>query len=376
LIRDLKTYLSYGRAVGKTGLLVGALSLMAFSTTAVAAAPTEESDTKGVSPAGWIEHRVIPGELLTEIGRRYAVSVAAIVRWNKLNKDRPLIKVGQQLRIKTDLAPAPREKVSYVIQKGDSWERVAKRHQISVKRLHFWNANCPEHLIAGKTLTIWTDAIPDERKLGKKRAERPSLPIVAVSDGAQSVGSPSRGKIAGAIQLPENPRLYTRRNPTHSYGSTHTIELIQQALAAFRSETGFKREVLICDMSCKYGGRFLPHDSHQSGRDVDIQLPCRPEVKEGTVPWDMSQVDWQAAWGLVKALIETDQVQYIFLSRDRQVRLYRAAQEAGESPAFLEKAIQYPRTDRVGIVRHDPGHVKHMHVRFQCGKDENRCLER
>jgi len=173
--------------------------------------------------------------------------------------------------------------------------------------------------------------------------------------------------------LPVNPKLYTRRTLENSYGSTNTIELIQQAVAAFRSETGFAREVLICDMSRKKGGRFLPHDSHQSGRDVDIQLPCAPDVKPGTVPWAISQVDWDATWKLVKALIETDQVQYIFLTTDRQERLYQAAQKSGETLELLDRYIQYPRSARVGIVRHDPGHIKHMHVRFKCGKNETAC---
>lgn len=376
MIRDAKTYLLYSRSVGKAALLVGAFSLVAFSVRSVGASPAKESDTNGAPPAGWVRHQVIPGELLTEIGNRYAVSVAEIVRWNNLNKDRPLIKAGQQLRIKTDLTPATREKVSYVIKKGDSWERVAKRHQIGVKRLRFWNKDRPERLVAGKTLTIWTDAAPEEHKLGKKSAERPSLPVVAVPDSAQSVGSPSRGRIAGALPLPENPKLYTRRNRTNSYGSTHTIELIQQAVSAFRSETGFTRDLLVCDISRKNGGRFRPHASHQSGRDVDIQLPCLPEVKSGTVPWSASQVDWEAAWGLVKALIATGQVQYIFLSRERQTYLYEAAQKAGESPEYLDKAIQYPRADQVGLVRHGKGHIKHMHVRFKCGKNESRCQER
>jgi LysM repeat protein len=351
------------------------LSITEFAATAIAG-PVKDAKGQAPSTSGWVRHRVIPGELLAEIGGRYAVSVAEIVRWNNLNKEKPFIRAGQELRIKTEVAPPPIEKTMYQVRPGDSWERIAKQNKISANRLHLWNSGQSDELHPGDKLVLWTEAKDGDRKSKKKSAEHPNVPIVPVKGTAESIGSPNRGRLSGAALLPENPALYTRRNATNSYGSAHTIELIQKALSIFRSETGFTREVLICDMSRKNGGRFRPHASHQSGRDVDIQLPCRPEVKPGTVPWAISQVDWEAAWGLTKAIIETGEVQYIFLSRDRQVKLYEAAQHLGESAETLDKIIQYPRNERVAIVRHDPGHIKHMHVRFKCGKTENACLER
>jgi murein endopeptidase len=84
-------------------------------------------------------------------------------------------------------------------------------------------------------------------------------------------------------------------------------------------------------------------------------------------------VDWDATWDLIHALIETDEVTYIFLTRSRQVRLREAAVRAGASDAYLAKHIQYPAREKAQTVRHSKGHTKHMHVRFKCAPDAERC---
>src|SRR5205085_8741066 len=97
----------------------------------------------------------------------------------------------------------------------------------------------------------------------------------------------------------------------------------------FRQKSSFEGQILIEDMSQKDGGRFRPHHSHRSGRDVDIQLPVRKGLPEDLVPSQVNQVDWDATWALVKGLVATGEVRYIFLCRSRQQELYRAAKRAG-----------------------------------------------
>jgi arginyl-tRNA synthetase len=84
-------------------------------------------------------------------------------------------------------------------------------------------------------------------------------------------------------------------------------------------------------------------------------------------------VNWDAAWALVKAFIETGEVRYIFLSNSRQTELYRAAKRAGATEAELEEYIQYPHANLTAFVRHSNGHDKHMHVRFKCAATETDC---
>jgi hypothetical protein len=89
-----------------------------------------------------------------------------------------------------------------------------------------------------------------------------------------------------------------------------------------------------------------------------------------------SEIDWDATWALIEALIETNQIQYIFLEYSRQKRLYAAAKRAGVAKSRLAKWIQYPNKPKTnnGIVRHAEGHTAHIHVRFNCGPTEDRCV--
>jgi murein endopeptidase/LysM repeat protein len=199
--------------------------------------------------------------------------------------------------------------------------------------------------------------------------------IISVPSTAQSWGSATHGKLLHGVQLPKNDALYSIRNPENTYGSAHAIEQLQRAVARFRDDFGFSRELVIEDMSRQYGGRFKPHHSHRTGRDVDIELPLKPGVAAGIVPRDPELVNWDATWSLVKALIATGEVRYIFLSRPRQRDLYEAAVRDGASQDLLEQYIQYPHNTLTTYVRHAPGHVKHMHVRFTCGADEAQCRD-
>jgi murein endopeptidase len=178
-----------------------------------------------------------------------------------------------------------------------------------------------------------------------------------------------------AVQLPENPPLYTIRNPDHSWGSSNSVEQLQVGMAIFREQTGFKRQIMICDMSLRTGGRFRPHRSHTSGRDVDIRLPLRAGVPEETLPENPAVVDWDMAWSLIKALVATGEVHYLVLARSRLVHLYKAAQRAGESEEDLTVLMQYPGHGRNTMIRHSAGHTKHMHVRWNCAPEEEQCTD-
>jgi murein endopeptidase len=202
----------------------------------------------------------------------------------------------------------------------------------------------------------------------------PNFDLVPVPEGARSVGYPDAGRLQAGVQIPENPELYTIRNPEHAFGSTHAIRVLQESIASFRAETGYDRPILLWDMSTKRGGRFGPHRSHRTGRDIDIGLPLRPDYVRGVTP-PSEAVDWEATWHLVRSFIMSDRVRYVFLSRPQQAGLYHAAKACGATREELERIVQYPRVEKVGIVRHSPGHTGHLHVRFTCGEDEPDCHE-
>ena len=355
---------------------------------------TPRPEVKTLAKAKWIKHVIIPGERLDEIATRYNVRKDSLIRWNKLDKKKPRIYAGRKLAVYTKHIPPPQQKLIYTVQYGDTWNKIAKAHHVDPDHLRLrWNSKVPRKFKAGQEIVIWVDPLNDPRLLDGSQDKRSkaaggtstsgrsgstsgtapaALPMVAIPTGSISVGKPNRGKISNSIELPDNKALYTKRKPTESYGSSHTLHNLQLAIANFRQATGYTGDLVIGAISKKGGGRLRPHSSHQSGRDVDIRLPLK---RKGGNADNMDDVDWDATWGLIQALVATGEIQYIFLTTDRQKRLYKAAKNAGASKDMLERLIQYPNKKGTnnGIVRHEAGHTAHIHVRFTCGANETRC---
>jgi murein endopeptidase len=70
-------------------------------------------------------------------------------------------------------------------------------------------------------------------------------------------------------------------------------------------------------------------------------------------------------WFLVKTLIDENEVRAIFLNRTEQTWL-RAAADADVGAASAERYFE--------LIRHEPGHTIHMHVRFACSDEDKRCV--
>ncbi|HWB76319.1 MAG TPA: penicillin-insensitive murein endopeptidase [Nannocystaceae bacterium] len=197
---------------------------------------------------------------------------------------------------------------------------------------------------------------------------------VPIAEGGHAIGTPEGGTLEGGVQLPFDPALYTRRDATRSYATTQTLRTLQAALGRLRSEKGFDAEVIIGDISLPRGGSFAPHVSHTSGRDIDIRLILAPGLDRTTLPLAPEQVDWDATWELVHGFLETGQVTYVFLDFAQQGQLYRAGERAGMHPRVLDRWFQWPdATKDDAIVRHEPGHRAHLHVRLGCAGQGPRC---
>ncbi len=360
---------------------------------------------------------VIPGERISEIAQIYNVTPRQLWVWNRLNRNTERVDVGTRLRVFSPIPPPRRHRVVHRVEAGDSWASISARYGIAERYLHRWNRTLPRELEPGHALEIWTgrpprsveaptaplpgivDAAPSAPKnvytpseqlgpLIRVEPRRASLPIPGrlpppaaepllprIRLDGESVGTANRGHLVRGVALPQSPELYTIRKPDESYGSSHSIRLLQGAIARFRRSHAYTGEVVIGSISKRGGGRLSGHKSHQSGRDVDIRLLLARGHKRGTVPESVSDVDWEATWALLYELLRTEEIEYVFLDSRRQKYLHRAAKRAGVSSANLEKWIQYPRSSgtRDGIVRHAKGHTSHFHVRFFCGPDERKC---
>jgi len=194
----------------------------------------------------------------------------------------------------------------------------------------------------------------------KAEAEPPPKPLVpwAVYDIAQLQNPPR------FYRLTSGPG-YTVRNPARAWGTYLTITRLQDVMVAHHRRFPKAPPVVIQDISSYYGGKLEPHVSHQEGRDVDIPLIQGDTNRyQKTAP---SQLNLERNWHLLDALINTGDVDIIFLDYALQAVLYEYAKGQGLSRAELTRIFQYPRGPErsIGIVRHEPGHDTHFHVRFR-----------
>ena len=205
-------------------------------------------------------------------------------------------------------------------------------------------------------------------------------PTLELPGDALARGRPGAGHLEHALRLPPSPD-YVVRCPAHAHASSSTAHELMQALASFRNHSGYRGELVVGDLSQAGGGRYGPHRSHQSGRDVDLWLPisggtyrrgcvrcgtdlCRPDARD---------VDWRATWQLIQALAARGTAQDIFLAWELHPQLRRAAHELGAPTLELDRTIQHPVRGRATLVKHAAGHTHHLHVRFRCPQGDPAC---
>jgi hypothetical protein len=191
--------------------------------------------------------------------------------------------------------------------------------------------------------------------------------------------SPRRGTTAatsaplvGAVQLPRD-RAYYLRHPKRAWGLPHVVESTRAAVIAVKKKHPGVHRLAIGDLSAQRGGRLSGHKSHRSGRDVDVGLYFRrtPEsYPQRFVGADAAPLDLSATWALIEAFYEQSKraggpVQ-IFLDYEVQGEIHDWARKHGVSKRVLREVFQYPhgRWARRGLVRHEPAHDDHLHVRF------------
>jgi len=129
----------------------------------------------------WRQHTVRRGETLSEIGRRYGVSVSAIRQANRMRSN--LIRTGQHLvipvssrkltpRITTVKATRPRPSIAradtngdkpivHRVRRGDTLWSIARRYGVLVQNLIEWNLLDPAAVLSlGQRIKIWPSGGP------------------------------------------------------------------------------------------------------------------------------------------------------------------------------------------------------------------------
>jgi murein endopeptidase len=308
-----------------------------------------------------IRHPRMGNEALSSIAARYHVSEAQLTEWNPGIGERP--QKGEIVELLVDGNAPPFQPVFAHIGAKATWEDIATRYDVTVDDLKAAN---PRHAKRrrppkGARLTVW---VPSGVRRLPAAAPKQPLPKFTVPSGGVAVGRPHRGRLVGGIALPDSDQ-YTVRLDHQRYGTSLAVAAIQSAIAGFRRETGFDRDIVIGALSRKTGRRLPPHKSHRAGRDADIRLPAFPHAEGFKLQKD--EIDWPAAWALVDAFARTGDVQVIFLERKLWQRLRKAAMRTGATDAQLDRAFD--------LIHHSKGHTAHIHVRFVCSAEATDCVE-
>jgi murein endopeptidase len=197
----------------------------------------------------------------------------------------------------------------------------------------------------------------------------------------QSVGAPWQGLLRDAAKLRDGDGWYVRR-PYRAYGTRATIDFVERVLADVADRFPDIHSIAVGDISAERGGAISEHSSHQSGRDVDLGLifVAKPaEYPYSFVAGTADNLDLEATFVLVeefaKTTLEAGGVQMMFLDFELQRLLYNWALENGEHEDYLARLFQYPhgRGASAGLVRHEPYHADHIHVRFRCPVGDTAC---
>jgi murein endopeptidase len=178
-----------------------------------------------------------------------------------------------------------------------------------------------------------------------------------------SIGKPNRGALLNAAQMPDGPHWHVVE-PDHAWGTDESIRSIVRAVSAVNDEFPASPDLYIGHLSSRRGGYLRPHRSHQSGRDADIGF-----YYSGGPGWYLrgtaKTLDQARTWALIKAFALDPNVEGIFVDRSIQALLRQYAEKAGESKEFLDGIFEsHLHKDR--LIRHEWGHLTHLHVRFRC----------
>lgn len=170
-------------------------------------------------------------------------------------------------------------------------------------------------------------------------------------------------RVQGLVLLANGPGLRVR-TPEQAWGTPLTVRRLSEVMTAYHQHFPEASPIWVHDLSRRFGGRLRPHRSHDTGQDVDIRLVLEHETThcERATPHTL---DLEKTWFLLLRLIDTGDVQVIFLDRQLQRALFvYARDDLGYTEDALASILEYPGR-RSGIVRHWRGHADHLHVRFR-----------
>lgn len=355
------------------GTLVLSFAILCFLT--FSAATAKPKSNPGTQPKETITYVVVKGDSVDKIAKKFEVRSDDIVRWNNL-ADASKIRIGQKLKIRvakgsyaTPAKPASNGSAARPVEITENVYYVVKKGDNLGKISRKTGVSIDQLKKNNKALA----KDPDKLKVGQKLV----VEVKKRFAGATGVsrGLANNGSLAGGIQLQSGPG-YAVRNPKRSYGTALSVSLIMDAMKAYSDKFPKAPRFMIGDLSVENGGKLSPHLSHQSGRDVDISY-IHASNKEDLRFQHMTNttLDIEKNWFVLEYFLKSGKVQYIFVDYDLQASFYNYAKSKGYTDAQLKTMIQYPNGKKSynAIMRHSKGHADHFHVRFVCAPSDVNC---
>jgi len=192
---------------------------------------------------------------------------------------------------------------------------------------------------------------------------------------SESRGKPNRGRLIQGEPMPPGEG-YRILYPHRSFGTYYTVSEMVRVLDAFHQRFPDTPDLIVGDLSMRTGRRLRPHVSHQSGRDVDLTYPRKnePRTYKMFTYIRRSDFDIEKTFWLVKHFIDRGNVEYMFIDRKWQYRLWKYAKSQGATDEWLSAVFQY-RSSQSGkaLIRYSRGHDDHFHIRFKCQQTDRRC---
>jgi penicillin-insensitive murein endopeptidase len=202
---------------------------------------------------------------------------------------------------------------------------------------------------------------------------------------AGSVGVPHNGVLTAATELPVSGPGFVRFRPRAKayHGLPRLVGALERAANVVFEQMPGGAPLVIGDLSEQSGGRIPRHNSHRTGRDVDllffITTPRGVPIKnpgffalaeDGFVRFPDGQyglIDLPREWLLVKTLLEDTEidVQFLFMSRELEARIidYALAKEDDLELVWRAETVMLQPVDSLP-------HADHVHMRVACRPDE------
>ena len=210
-----------------------------------------------------------------------------------------------------------------------------------------------------------------------------ALPVAA--QDSRSVGAPDRGRLEHAAALSDSPAYVRLASAGVQWGTAELVALLQRAAARLLTYEAGPR-LLVGSLSLHDGGRFPPHESHQSGRDADVSIFVTDDGGEPVQATRFVALDRRTGCGrdhgrtvcidprrtfLFMAALAEDEgvdVQFVLIAGDLRQLVLAAGRRADVPPEILRRVEEFTR-----LRRGSAAHRSHLHLRIACAEDDAGC---